>query len=112
MTIQTPRVLRERIKRERRVVASEEFRAAVSSAAEDVLTLAHYHDQRHRACSLATDLSRRFDVGWFLCERLVLDGAGVLRRDPENWWEAAGLCAVNERGEKSNEYTGFIRTII
>lgn len=112
MEIQAPRVLRERIEREKRVVASGEFRAAVASAADDVRSLAHYHDQRQRACGLAIDLSRRFDVGWFLCERLVLDGAGVLRREPENWWEAAGLCAVNERGEKSNEYTGFIRTII
>lgn len=112
MTIQTPRVLRERIEREKRVVASEEFMGAVASAAEDVSSLAHYHEQRQRACLLAIDLSKRFDVGWFLCERLVLDGAGVLRRDPQNWWEASGLCAVNERGEKSNGYTGFIRTII
>lgn len=112
MTIQTPRVLRERIKRERRVVASGEFQAAVASAADDVRSLAHYHEQRQRACGLASGLSKRFDVGWFLCERLVLDRAGVLRRHPENWWEAAGLCAVDERGEKSNGYTGFIRTII
>ena len=104
--------LRERIDRENRVVASDEFRGAVASAAEDVLALAHYHEQRQRACSLATGLSRRFDVGWFLCEKLVLDGAGVLRREPENWWEAAGLCAVDGRGERSNEYTGFISTIL
>lgn len=112
MTIKTPRVLRGRIDREKRVVTSGEFRLAVVSAAEDVRALAHYHEQLHRASRLATDLSRRFDVGWFLCEELVLDGAGVLRRDPESWWEAAGLCAVNERGERSYEYTGFVRTII
>lgn len=112
MTIQTPRVLFERIERQSRVVASDEFQGALASRAADVRALAHYHDQRQQAAASASDLSKRFDVGWFLCETLVLEKAGVLRGEPENWWEAAGLCAVNERGERSNEYTGFIRTII
>lgn len=112
MECRTPRVLIERIEREKQVVASDEFRDAVEAAAADVALLPHYHDQRQQAAASASDLSKRFDVGWFLCETLVLDKAGVLRRDPQQWWEAAGLCAVNERGERSNGYTGFIRTIL
>lgn len=104
--------LRGLIEREKRVAASGEFREAVEAAAEDVALLPHYHDQRQQAAASASDLSKKFDVGWFLCETLVLEKAGVLRRDPQQWWEAAGLCAVNERGERSNEYTGFIRTIL
>ncbi|MEC4294022.1 hypothetical protein [Adlercreutzia shanghongiae] len=111
MTDKTPCVLRERIEREKRVVASDEFQEALSSAAEEVGALGSYHEQRLRSGRLASALEKRFDVGWFLCDELILYRAGVLRREPENWWEAAGLCAVNERGEKSNEYTGFIRTI-